>query len=139
MMGFNLFIGVCIDFLTPAQPLQHLLCNCRQPAKPCAWEAHPQNRCQSGSLLLLWCFMMKKIKFLWNYCVFFENHEIHTIAWIFIEIAMIFIDLGLVWTPNPAIFIRKSMKIIGILMKFVNFMIFKKKRNSSTRILFLSS
>ena len=70
---------------------------------------------------------------------FFENHEIHTIACIFIEIAMIFIDLGLVWAPNPAIFIRKSMKIIGILMKFVNFMIFKKKRNSSTRILFLSS
>ena len=35
---------------------------------------------------------------------------------------MIFIDLGLVWAPTAAIFIRKSMKTIGILMKFVKFM-----------------
>ena len=38
------------------------------------------------------------------------------------SLPMIFIDLGLVWAPATVIFIRKSMKITGILMKFVNFM-----------------
>ena len=41
-----------------------------------------------------------------RFCFIFR--EFHTIAWIFIETPMIFIDSGPVRTPTAAIFIRKN-------------------------------
>ena len=67
-------LSVCTVLVLVCEPLTHeqarrstcqlTLSNCRQPPKPCAWEVHHQNRCQSDSLWVWWCFMTKQAKFL---------------------------------------------------------------------------